>query len=126
MFLPELNEQGCYDVAPATNVKCIVFTAFVFAVWMLPRNKWMLLLVLYLPYGIMAWYDYIYNCSRQFGPTFLMHFYDWLKPKDADQHKIYEKWCPHQKRKVDIVDSIVLILFLITFYFFYIRKSKTK
>ena len=70
MVLPELNEQGCYDVEPATNLKCIVFTAFVFGIWMLPKNKWVLLLVLFLPYAIMATYDHYYNCNRQFGPTY--------------------------------------------------------
>ena len=124
MVLPELNEQGCYDVAPATNVKCIVFTAFVFGVWMLPRNKWILLPILFLPYAIMAYYDFYYKCNRTFGPTFLMHFYKYFKPKETDQNKIYDNWCPHQKRKVDIVDSIVLIVFLILFYYFYIRKKK--
>lgn len=124
MTLPELNDKGCYDVNPSTNLKCIVFTVFVVGVWILPINKWTLLPILFFPYAIMAWYDYKYNCERQFGPTYLMHFYDWdwLKPKDADQRKIYANWCPNQKRKVDIIDTIVLVVFLILFYYFYIRK----
>lgn len=124
--LPELNEDGCYDIKPATNVKCIIFTAFIFGVWLLPRNKWMLLLILFVPYGLMAWYDYTYNCERQFGPTFLMNFYDWVKPKDANQHKIYEKWCPKHRTLVNVVDLVILIVFLIVFGLFYIRPMFIK
>lgn len=118
----QLNPDGCYDIKPSTNLKCILFTVFVLSIWLLPINKWTLLLILFFPYLIMAWYDFYYNCDRQFGPTYLMHFYDWLKPKEARQHLIYEKWCPRQRKKVDIVDSVILIIFLIIFYYFYIRR----
>lgn len=69
--------------APTWNAKCIVFTlALAGGYWFLPpKNKWILLALLYFPYLAMYWYDAHYNCDLQLGATFLHHFYAWGKGK---------------------------------------------
>ena len=115
------NSKKCDNTPPATNVKCIIFTILiVFIYWFLPKNKWILLALLYLPYLWMAWYDYLYACKRNFGPTYLMNFYDWAKPKEARQHKVYTNWCPKWTRLVLTVDIIIGILFMLFMKFFFI------
>jgi len=94
---------------PALNLKCIVFTAALASgYWLLPpRNKYVLLGLAYFPYLILAWYDWIYVCKHNFGPTYLAHFYSWAKPQSSSQIKIYNNWAPDIKLRVLIVDLLV-------------------
>ena len=112
----------CVDIEPATNIKCIYFTIFIVGIyWFLPRNKWFLLLLLWLPYLLMAWYDEWYNCERTFGPTYLRTFYEWAKPPKSKQSVVYKNWCAHHADKVFMVDMIILVLFLIFFFGFFLK-----
>jgi hypothetical protein len=99
---------------PAVNLKCIVFTALLASgYWFLPnRNKYVLAGLCYFPYLALAWYDYIYECKHNFGPTYLARFYAWAKPQSSRQIQIYKNWAPDIKRKVDMVDLAVLIALL--------------
>jgi len=99
---------------PALNLKCIVITAYLaLTYWFLPpRNKYILLCLAYFPYLILAWYDWIYACQHNFGPTYLAHFYSWAKPQNSRQIQIYKNWAPSIKRKVVAVDLIVAIAIL--------------
>lgn len=105
----------CKDVPPAVNMKCIIFTLILaLGYWYLPsRNKWVLLSLLYFPYLAMAYYDYYYVCKRNLGPTYLALFYSWAKPKESEQIVIYDHWCPKWKKRVLIVDLIVLVVLLL-------------
>ena len=96
---------------PALNLKCIVFTAFLaLGYWCLPpRNKWVLLACSYFPYLALAWYDWIYACQHNFGPTYLAHFYSWAKPQNSRQIQIYKNWDPAIKHRVATVDVIVAL-----------------
>jgi hypothetical protein len=99
---------------PALNLKCIVFT-FLLTVgyWFLPsRNKYVLVALAYFPYLALAWYDYIYACKHNFGPTYLANFYAWAKPQSSRQIQIYKNWDPRIKNKVLLVDLVVLIALL--------------
>lgn len=118
--------DGCVNVEPAVNLKCIVFTlVLAFGYWFLPsRNKWVLLVLLYFPYLVMAWYDHMYACARQLGPTYLAMFYWWAKPRDSDQVSAYQNWCPRQKQKVIAVDLVVLIIVLFLVWPFLKWKPK--
>ena len=105
---------------PALNLKCIVFTIFLSTTyWFLPpRNKYVLIAFAYFPYLALAWYDWIYACQHNFGPTYLAHFYSWAKPQNSSQIKIYKNWAPEIKRKVQFVDigvAIGLLLLLPSF-----------
>ncbi len=92
--------------------------------WYLKPNKWILLLFLFLPYLVLAWYDYIYSCKRNLGPTYLSLFYAWAKPSDSQQIKDYKNWCPDIKKKVYKVDIVVLICILILAPFYLKWKPK--
>jgi len=108
----------CSMDKPAVNVKCIVFTvSLCLGYWYLPpRNKWILALLLYFPYLILAYYDHYYDCKRNMGPTYLAMFYEKLKPQSSRQIVTYKNWCTVMKRKIFIVDSIVSILVIIIFF----------
>lgn len=96
---------------PAVNLKCIVFT-FVLATgyWYLPpRNKYVLAALAYFPYLALAWYDWIYACQHNFGPTYLANYYEWAKPQNSRQIKIYKNWDPKIKHKIIFVDLVILI-----------------
>ena len=99
-----------YNKEPVVNWKCIVFTCVLAGgYWFLPpKNKWILLALLYVPYLALAWYDYWYGCTRNMGPTYLSLFYWWAKPYDSTQIQQYTHWNPVIKRKVFIVDMVLL------------------
>ena len=69
---------------------------------------------------MMAWYDFLYDAQRNFGPTYLMNFYEWAKPKDSRQVQIYQNWCPKWKNQVFYVDMAVLVLFILFMKYFFI------
>lgn len=96
---------------PALNLKCIVFTFLLsLGYWFLPsRNKFVLVALAYFPYLALAWYDWIYACQHNFGPTYLAHFYEWAKPQSSRQIQIYKNWDPAIKNKVILIDLAVLV-----------------
>lgn len=96
---------------PAVNLKCIVFTILLASgYWFLPnRNKYVLAALSYFPYLALAWYDYIYECKHNFGPTYLARFYSWAKPQSSRQIQIYKNWATDIKRRVDLVDFLVFV-----------------
>lgn len=115
-----MNEPQYYTKEPVWNLKCIVFTILLSAgYWFLPRrNKWILLALLYFPYLVLAWYDYMYVCERNMGPTYLSLFYWWGKPSESKQISDYENWDPKIKNKVLKVDIVILLIGLFVFYYF--------
>ena len=99
-----------YNKEPVFNWKCIIFTLVLsIGYWVLPKkNKWILLVLLYVPYIVLAYYDHYYKCERNMGPTYLALFYWWAKPQDSKQIKDYKEWDPKIKKKVLIIDLILL------------------
>jgi hypothetical protein len=109
------NDNKYYEEDPTLNLKCIVFTiVLALGYWYAPKkNKWILLGLLYFPYLILAWYDYIYVCQRSMGPTYLSLFYFWGKPHDSQQIKDYERWDPEIRNRVLFVDVLLLVFVLL-------------
>jgi|8_EtaG_2_1085327.scaffolds.fasta_scaffold04121_2 hypothetical protein len=107
----EAMQDECDTTQPVVNWKCIWFTvALVYGYWYLPpKNKWVLVSLLYFPYLVMAHYDHYYECQRNLGPTYLAMFYKWAKPQESKQIVQYENWCPEIKNKVLMVDVIILL-----------------
>lgn len=101
-------------------------TVFAFLLMIAPqKNKWVLALCLYLPYIILAIYDYHFDCTRnKFGPTFLANFYAWAKPLHSDQIEVYKNWHPKWKSLINKVDLIVLLILLMVTPFFLRWKVK--
>ena len=121
-------ENGQFNEQPVFNWKCIIFTlALASGYWFLPsKNKWILLGLLYFPYIILAWYDYIYMCQRNLGPTYLANYYWWAKPPHSVQIQQYNAWNPKIKRKVLIIDFIILVGITIIVPFFILWDPSCK
>jgi hypothetical protein len=102
---------GLYEGRPFSfNLKCIVFTAGVAGgYWYLPpRSRWVLALLLWLPYVAMAWYDYRYDCQDKMQPT-LVPFgrYLFLPFKPAGYRAEYGKMAQAQIDAMARVDHVV-------------------
>lgn len=112
---PFQDSSECEYVAPSANLKCIVFSlVLVLGYWFLPRrNKWVLVALLYFPYLVLAWYDHIYGCVRNMGPTYLALFYAWAKPPESKQIVTYRNWCEKWKNLILAVDLVVLFVILL-------------
>jgi hypothetical protein len=111
----EDEHENIYFMAePSVNAKCIVFSGALAALYWYapPRNKWILLALLTLPYLGLAWYDHHYMCQQTMGPTYLSLFYARFKPDASAQIEQYKKWHPAIKEKVLMVDCIILALLL--------------
>ena len=104
----------CYTGPLTGNAKCVVISLILASgYWFLPpRNKWVLAFILYSTYLAIAWYD-AYLCERALLPTYLRHFYEWAKPAELPQSKMYKNLCPEDARKIVIVDTVVLLVLLI-------------
>lgn len=113
---------------PAVNMKCIVFsTLLAGGYWFLPvRNKYILVALIYFPYLALAWYDWIYACQHNFGPTYLAHYYSWAKPQNSRQIQIYKNWAPSIKKKVIAVDLAIAAVLVILLPLFIQWKPKKK
>ncbi len=96
----------------STNAKCIFISIGLAAgYWFAPpRNKWILIGILYFTYLAIAYYDHWYDCrNNQFGPTYLRHFYEIFKPYDSVQREKYRNLCPETAKKILYIDIAVLI-----------------
>ena len=99
---------GLYEGRPfAFNVKCILFTAALAGgYWFLPsKNLIVLLVLLWLPYVAMAWYDYTYDCANKMGPTVIPFGRYLFLPFKPDGYKAeYSKLAQAQLDTMDRVD----------------------
>jgi len=110
--MSESKDEKEYCEQPTLNLKCVALSLATAAFYWYtpPKNKWVLLSTLYFPYLGLAWYDYYYDCKRHpLRPTYLSLFYHMFKPKDSQQIKDFNNWCPEIKRKILMVDLLVLI-----------------
>jgi hypothetical protein len=117
---------GMFGTPLYLNPKCLVFSAFVLAVYWMPHakayeHKIVVAFVLAsAAYVLMAWYDYLYDCTDRFGPTFLGWLTKAFKPKEYNQ-KFDELPVKYQKivRTVDIVVLFVILVLLFSPYYFF-------
>ena len=104
---------GLFGTPIYLNLKCVVFSAFVLAVWYLPHPKfWQHRVVLgfilaSLAYVLMAWYDLLFDCNDRLRPTFLGWLTGWAKPPHYAEE--YEKLPLKYKKMVRNVDIVVLV-----------------
>ena len=101
------------------NYKCIALSIFLaICYWFAPpKNKWVLVSILYLTYLALAWYDYFFDCKHNsLKPTFLYTFYGPLKPRAYQAE--YDAWHPETKRLVASVDAGLLVLLVLGLPFF--------
>lgn len=114
----------CYNGPLTGNAKCVLISiSLALGYWFAPpKNKWVLIGILYFTYIAIAWYD-AYLCDRRLTPSYLRHFYDWAKPRNTHQHEQYKKLCPSAERKILIADIIVALVIILTFPLFLSWKS---
>lgn len=117
---------GMFGTPLYLNPKCLVFSAFVLAVYWMPHakayeHKIVIAFVLATAaYILMAWYDYLYDCTDRFGPTFLGWLSKPFKPKEYSE-KYDELPIKYQKivRTVDIVVLVGILVLLFSPYYFF-------
>jgi hypothetical protein len=117
---------GMFGTPLYLNPKCLVFSAFILAVYWMPHakayeHKIVIAFVLAsAAYILMAWYDYLYDCTDRFGPTFLGWLTKVFKPKEYNE-KYDELPVKYQKivRTVDIVVLFVILILLFSPYYFF-------
>jgi len=101
---------GIFPGAPFHfNIKCIIFTALLAGgYWFLPpKNTFVLLLLLWLPYIAMAWYDYAYQC-RSLKPTIVpFGRFLWLPFKPQPYKDEFEKMADTQIQAMDNLDHLI-------------------
>lgn len=116
---------GLFGTPLYLNEKCILFAGFVLSLYFLPHQKYWQHEVVFafvlamFAYVLMAWYDYIYDCTDKFGPSFFAHFVKWAKPEK--NQKDYEAVPIKYKKLVSVVDFAVLIVLLVLVFAPYTR-----
>jgi len=117
---------GLFGTPLALNPKCLVFSAFVLAVYWMPHPKFyqhkivVAFLLATTAYVLLAWYDVIYDCNDHLKPTLLGFISAPFKPaqysRDFDNLPIkYKKIV----RWTDIAVLIVLFFLFISPYVIY-------
>jgi hypothetical protein len=119
---------GMFGTPLYLNEKCILFAVFVIAIYFLPHQKYwqheivFVFILSMFAYVLMAWYDYFYDCTDKFGPSFFALFVKWAKPEK--HQKDYEAIPVKYKKLVRTVDIGVLVVLLLLVFSPYIRISK--
>jgi hypothetical protein len=119
---------GLFGTPLYLNPKCLVFSAFVLGVYWMPHAKPLsqriaiAFILATAAYVLMAWYDYLYDCTDKFGPTFLGWMSGFFKPPQYRQ-KFNEMPVKYQKL-VRTVDIVVLIGVLGLLAYPYFMKTK--
>ena len=121
---------GLFGTPLALNIKCLIFSGFVLAVYWLPHAQFIehkiviAFLLATLSYVLLAWYDVIYDCNDHLRPTML----GWLSMPFKPNHygKAFDELPLKYKKIVRTVDIVILIVLVgLTFSpFFLLRKSR--
>ena len=112
---------GLFGTPLYLNPKCLIFSAFVLAVYWLPHPKayshrvLAAFFIATLAYILLAWYDYLYDCTDKYGPTFLGWMTMWFKPREYREK--YDALPVKYKKMVRTFDVAVLVLLIgLVFY----------
>ena len=121
MFVYRLNIMGggLFGTPLYLNPKCLVFSAFVLAVYWAPHPEPFAHRVVAafflatLAYVLLAWYDVIFDFNVRLGPTLL----GWLSMpfKPAEYREKYEQLPVKYKKIVRWVDIAILVVLLVLF-----------
>lgn len=107
---------GLFGTPLYLNPKCLVFSAFVLGVYWLPHpvayeHRVLAAFVLAtLAYVLLAWYDYLYNCTDRYGPTFLGWMTMIFKP--AEYRQKFDALPITYKKVVRTFDIFILVVLL--------------
>lgn len=114
----------------AWNIKCIIFTMFIAGgYWYLPpKNIFVLIFLLWLPYVALAWYDYSYNCQDKIMPTLFPFGRQLFLPfKPAGYKQEFEKMPKEQIETMNRIDHVFTwSLLIIAIYFAYSYRRELR
>jgi len=119
---------GLFGMPLALNPKCLVFSAFVIAIYYLPKPKSinnnfiMAFLLATSAYILLAWYDVIYECNDKFKPTLFGWMTKSLKPPNYQNQ--YDELPLKTQKTIRNFDIVVLIIVGITFLYPFLTKTK--
>jgi hypothetical protein len=117
---------GMFGTPLYLNPKCLVFSAFILAVYWLPHPKplphriVMAFFLATLAYVILAWYDVIYDCNDRLGPTLLGWMSKAFKPKEYSDK--YDQLPVKYQKIIRTVDIAILVVLAILFFIPFIMK----
>jgi len=115
---------GLFGTPLYLNPKCLVFSAFVLAVYWLPHPKAYshkivaAFLLATLAYVLLAWYDYIYSCTDRLGPTLLGWMSGMFKP--ASYRAEFDRLPVVYKKIVRTFDVAILLILLVLVFIPYV------
>ena len=120
---------GLFGTPLYLNPKCLVFSAFVLAVYWLPHpvalahRIVMAFLLATTAYILMAWYDVIYDCNDRLKPTLLGWMSGWFKPKEYTDK--YEELPVKYQKIIRWFDIAVLGILGVLIAYPFLVKSKS-
>ena len=120
---------GLFGTPLYLNPKCLVFSAFVLAVYWLPHpvalahRIVMAFLLATAAYILMAWYDVLYDCNDRFKPTLLGWMSGWFKP--PAYFKEYEELPVKYQKIIRTFDIAVLGILVVLVAYPFLVKSKS-
>lgn len=119
---------GLFGTPLYLNPKCLVFSAFVLAVYWLPHpvafahRVVMAFLLATTAYILMAHYDVLYDCNDRLKPTLFGWLSSWFKPDYYS--KELEELPVKYKKIVRWFDIAVLAILVVLFAYPFLVKSK--
>ena len=111
---------GLFGTPLFLNPKCLVFSAFILAVYWMPHFKplehriVMAFVIATSAYVFMAWYDVLFDCNDRLGPTLL----GWLSMpfKPAYYQQAYEELPIKYQKIVRWFDIAILVLMIVLIF----------
>lgn len=119
---------GLFSTELALNPKCLVFSAFVLAVYWLPHpvalthRIVMAFILACLAYVSLAWYDLIYSCTDRLKPTALGWMWKGAKPKEYEE--AYDALPETTKKVIRTIDIVVLVVLVGLLAYPFVVKSR--
>jgi len=119
---------GLFGTPLYLNPKCLVFSAFVLAVYWLPHpTAWThravaAFLLACSAYVLLAWYDVLFDCNDRLKPTLLGWMWGWAKP--AEYRRQFEDLPVKYKKIVRGVDIAVLGVVVLALVYPYLHLHK--
>ena len=119
---------GLFGTELALNPKCLVFSAFVLAVYWLPHpvalghRIVMNFILATVAYISLAWYDTLYDCTDRLQPTLLGWISVWFKPKEYSDK--YDALPQREKKIIRTVDIFVLVVLVALLGYPFLVKSR--
>jgi hypothetical protein len=118
---------GLFNTPLYLNLKCLVFSFFIIAIYYLPKPYYMAhhIVMIFLlgtsAYIAMAWYDVLYDCTDRFGPTYLGWISKVFKPQEYTTQ--YELLPIKYQKQIRNVDIFVLLIIVLTFLYPYLVRK---